>query len=137
MKISKKTLVILIVAILAVLGIVALLISAPKDTTNQAGVNNEGDAKCPTFMYFVTNDDLTNEDTASVIEKLKDKYSDSVVFEIKNVDEDESLLENFSIVTGKTPALIMLDRAGDIARIEFETNNYGELKDVIDDTIKK
>ncbi len=134
MKVSKKVLVIVITAILVVLATIAALVSAPKDD----GDINVGEAESmentvvkPTFMYFVTNSDLENGDTKSALEKLQKEYGEKVVFEIKNVDEDKELLENFSIVKGNTPALIMLDTSNDISSILYKTNSYDTLKDAV------
>lgn len=71
----------------------------------------------PTFMYFVDNAQET--DTAAMIEELKAAYPD-VVFDIKNVEKDPELLNNFELVNGNTPALIMLDTSNNICGFQFE-----------------
>ena len=54
----------------------------------------------------------------AMIEELKAAYPD-VVFDIKNVEKDPELLNNFELVNGNTPALIMLDTSNNICRFQF------------------
>ena len=142
MKISKKiTAIIVAIAVLAA-ALVFVLMSGSKDNTGKINENIVTETKeevleKAVFMYFVTNADLENKETKAVIEKVQTEYQEDVEIEIKNLDEDATILENFSIVTDKTPALIMLDKAGDISGIVFETNNYDELKGVIEKTLNK
>lgn len=82
----------------------------------------------PTFMYFVT--DAQEKETSEMISSLKSKYPD-VIFDIKNVDKDPSLLENFQLVSGKTPALIMLNTSNDICAIEFTCTDSAKLEEQI------
>ncbi len=70
----------------------------------------------PTFMYFVDNSQET--ETAAMIEELKAAYPD-VVFDIKNVEKDPEILNNFELVKGNTPALIMLDTSNNICGFQF------------------
>lgn len=83
----------------------------------------------PTFMYFVTNKDY--EDTKKIIEKLENEYKQKVVFEIKNIDKEPEIKNNFP-VEGKTPALIMLNTNNDISAFEFKCSDYKKLKSCID-----
>lgn len=85
----------------------------------------------PTFMYFISAKDDNYEETNKVIEKLKKEYDGKIVFDIKNVDEDPSLLENFP-VKDNTPALIMLNKKNDISNFLFKNGNYDDLKAAID-----
>lgn len=106
-------------------------ISAEKKDETKTEVADET-LKQPTFMYFVTNSDLKDAKTKEMLEKLQAEYKEKVTFEIKNVDEDKKLLENFSIVDGNTPTLIMLNAESDISNILFKTNDFDVLKNAID-----
>ncbi len=86
----------------------------------------------PTFMYFVTKADLEDKATKESIDKLTEEFGSRVIFDIKNVDEDKNLLDNFPIVKDNTPALIMLKSDGDISTFLFKTNEYDKLKSAIE-----
>ena len=88
----------------------------------------------PIFMYFVTNSDLENETTSSVINKLQTEYADTVIFEIRNADEEPELYDNFPI-DGAMPMLIMQKKGGDISNFLFSCNDYQQLKAAIDATL--
>ena len=103
--------------------------AAPKATQKAEKVK-------PTFMYFVTNADMEAEATQKVIAELKKEYADQVVFDIKNVDDDPSLLENFSLVNNQTPALIMLNTNNDISKFLFKTTDTKQLKEAIENALK-
>ena len=90
----------------------------------------------PTFMYFVTNADLENADTKQVLADLQAEYKDRVVFDIKNIDEDPTILESFALVNGQTPALIMLNTTNDICQFLFKSNDKAQLKAAIDGALK-
>ena len=86
----------------------------------------------PTFMYFVSSNDAEHSKNMEVVEKLQKEYKDKVVFDIKNVDDDPEVLQNFEIVKGQTPALIMLNTKNDISNFLFKNGNYDDLKQAID-----
>lgn len=114
----------------------------PQDASKQKqpAEENKSDAKEPenkaVFMYFVTNSDLDNKTTKDTLDKLKKEYGEKVTFDIKNVDEDKSLVENFSIVNGNMPALIMLNSAADITGFLPKTNDYNKLKEAVEMALK-
>ena len=140
MKVSKKVLIIAIAVILVILSTIVALVSAPRDDGDisvSETKSSEAAPSKPIFMYFVTNSDLENGDTKNALEKLQKKYSEKVIFEIKNVDEDKELLENFSIVKGNTPALIMLDTSNDISSVLYKTSSYDTLKDAVKKAVNK
>ena len=89
----------------------------------------------PTFMYFVSNEDADFAATNEVIEKLKNEYNGKVNFDVRNVTEDPSNLENFP-VEGQTPALIMLDTSNNISNFLFMNGNYDDLKAAIEAALK-
>jgi len=85
----------------------------------------------PTFMYFVADTDANFAQTNETIEKLKKEYEGRVNFDIRNVTQDPSQLENFP-VEGQTPALIMLNTNNDISNFLFMNGNYDDLKSAIE-----
>ena len=85
----------------------------------------------PTFMYFVAETDANFAQTNETIEKLKKEYEGRVTFDIRNVTQDPSQLENFP-VAGQTPALIMLNTSNDISNFLFMNGNYDDLKAAIE-----
>lgn len=103
-----------------------------KTVTTQSGeVVNK-----PRFMYFVSQADIEDTKVKEAIEKLQLEYGQNVIFEIKNIDEDKSLLDNFPIVKDNTPALIMLKSDGDISTFLFKTSEYDKLKEAIEAEVK-
>lgn len=106
------------------------------DSSNPPKATQKAEKVKPTFMYFVTNADMQAEATQKVIADLKKEYEDRVVFDIKNVDEDPSLLENFSLVNNQTPALIMLNTNNDISKFLFKTTDLNQLKEAIENALK-
>lgn len=85
----------------------------------------------PTFMYFVSNSDTDFDKTNEMIAELEAEYSDDIKFELINVDEDTEAAENFQLVQGQTPALIMLNTDNDISALEFKCSDKEKLKDDI------
>lgn len=85
----------------------------------------------PTFMYFVTNGDLADEQVKAMLDTLQKEYADKVNFDIKNVDEDPTLLERFSFVENQTPALIMLNTTNDICDIKLKNSDIEIFRTVI------
>lgn len=114
--------------------------SKPKQPAEENKSGEKGDSKEPenkaVFMYFVTNSDLDNKTTKDALDKLKKEYGEKVTFDIKNVDEDKTLLENFSIVNGNMPALIMLNGEADITGFLPKTNDYNKLKESVEMALK-
>ena len=148
MKLSNKKILILITIIAIIVCAVMILLkpdTAPDNgetpdpqfsqeedpTKNDENINGLDQ---PIFMYFVTDSDLANETTASVIEKLQKEYADTVIFEIRNADEDPTLYDNFPI-DGAMPMLIMQKKGGDISTFLFSCNDYDQLKAAIDATL--
>lgn len=105
----------------------------------QAGTEESEEAEekvyTPTFMYFISSNDADFDKTNEVIERLKKEYAEKVTFDIRNVDEDPSQLENFP-VEGQTPALIMLNTKNDISNFLFQNGNYEELKAAIEGALE-
>lgn len=89
----------------------------------------------PTFMYFHTN--AETETVTSVLNELQEEYGKKVTFNIVNVDENPEALENFALVSGNTPALIMLDSNNDISTFEFKCAEKDTLKADIEAALSK
>lgn len=89
----------------------------------------------PTFMYFYTNADT--ETVTPIVEELKDEYGKKVTFSLVNVDESPEALENFQLVSGNTPALIMLDTENNISKFEFKCTDKDTLKADIEAALGK
>lgn len=115
--------------------------SASAENKNQEDVKSEmketeeEKVYTPTFMYFVSNNDADFAKTNETIEKLKGEYNGKVNFDVRNVTEDPSQLENFP-VEGQTPALIMLDTSNNISNFLFMNGNYDDLKAAIEAALK-
>lgn len=85
----------------------------------------------PTFMYFVTNKE--EKQTAEVIKTLQEEFGDRVIFEIKNISENRSLVYKFP-VKDNTPALIMKLPNGDVSDILLKTADIEKLRAAIEQT---
>lgn len=90
--------------------------------------------KRPAFIYFVAETDENYNEAMKVFEELKAEYSDKVDFELKNVTQDPSILENFALVKGQTPALIMDGKEG-ITGFHFKMTDKGVLEKEIEKTL--
>lgn len=90
----------------------------------------------PTFMYFISKNDIKYEETNQMIEQLKEKYSDKIVFDIIDIDEQPDTVENFPIVQGNTPTLIMLNTTNDISGIKFVCFDKEELETEIETALQ-
>ena len=87
-------------------------------------------------MYFVSNSDADYDKTMQTVESLKSTYGDKVVFDIVNVDEKPEALENFAMVNGNTPFLIMLNTSNDICGLKPKTSSEADLKAEIENAMK-
>lgn len=123
--------------------ILAMVIAVMALTVCACGGNSNGSAPqgnavphekvTPTFKYFYTN---AEKDTVTpIIDELKAEYGDKVQFDIVNVDENKEILQNFQLVDGNTPALIMLNTDNDISKLEFQCTDIEVLKADIDETL--
>lgn len=100
------------------------------NTANNEGAVEEEKVYTPTFMYFVSNSDADFEKTAAMLDELKKEYGDKITFEIKNIDDEPELKDNFP-VEGQTPALIMLNTSNDISAFEFQCSDKDKLIECI------
>ena len=100
------------------------------NTANNEGAVEEEKVYTPTFMYFVSNSDADFEKTAAMLDELKKEYGDKITFEIKNIDDEPELKDNFP-VEGQTPALIMLNTSNDISAFEFQSRDKDKLIECI------
>ena len=85
----------------------------------------------PTFVYIVTPEDSSYEASMLIVKELQEEYGDRVNFDIRNAAEDPSQLEAFNI-TGKTPALFMLDTSNNICAMLLQNSDKADLKTAIE-----
>ena len=90
----------------------------------------------PTFMYFISSKDDGFDATNAIIDDLKKEYKGRINFDIKNIDEDPELVENFPVGDGNTPTLIMLNTKNEISNILFKTSDKAKLKQAIEAAMK-
>lgn len=110
---------------------------AEEKTVNQSAEESEPAEKVtPTFMYFVSKSDADYAAGLSAVESLKKEYGDKVKFEIADIDEKPELKDNFQLVVGQTPALIMLNTSNDISALEFKCTDTDTLKKDIENALK-
>lgn len=110
---------------------------AEKKAVNQSAEESEPAEKVtPTFMYFVSKSDADYAAGLSAVESLKKEYGDKVKFEIADIDEKPELKDNFQLVVGQTPALIMLNTSNDISALEFKCTDTDTLKKDIENALK-
>lgn len=111
-----------------------------KDDVKQENVTDNANADekvTPTFMYFVSENDENFENEEQLFKELKKEYSGKVNFQFANIDEDPEILENFELVNGQTPTLIMLDTSNNISAIEFKCDDKEILKKDIEEALNK
>lgn len=110
---------------------------AEEKAVNQSAEESEPEEKVtPTFMYFVSKSDADYAAGLSAVESLKKEYGDKVKFEIADIDEKPELKDNFQLVVGQTPALIMLNTSNDISALEFKCTDTDTLKKDIENALK-
>lgn len=102
---------------------------------NDAGTSSGENEKTPVFMYFVSETDSDYEAALKVFEELKAEYKGKIEFELKNVTKEPELLENFSLVKGNTPALIMDGKEG-ITGFQFKMTDKKTLDSEIQKALK-
>ena len=127
----------LILAVIAVVIVAAVVIAAvcskPDDKKNNitdtAAVQaTEEPEVTPTFVYFVSQNDENYADAMAVLEKLEAEYNGVINFDIRDYDADPSIAENFEIVVGNTPALIMHDKHNNICAFLFKNADEEALR---------
>ena len=106
---------------------------AKKETTQDTKVDFPD--KKPAFLYFVSETDKDYEKAVKVFEELKKEYGEKVDFELKNVTQDPTLLENFALVNGNTPTLIMDGKEG-ITGFQMKMTDKKTLEDEIKKALK-
>lgn len=108
-----------------------------KDAKKETAEENTVDFpdKKPAFLYFVSESDSDYEKAVKVFEELKKEYGEDVDFELKNVTQDPSLLENFAFVNGNTPTLIMDGKEG-ITGFQMKMTDKKTLEEEIKKALK-
>ena len=82
----------------------------------------------PTFMFFVTKQDADYDKAMKAVEELKKAYGDKINFDITDIDEEPEAKENFALVVGNTPALIMLNTSNDISDLKMKISDKAEME---------
>lgn len=108
----------------------------PSAVSSNTSGNTDQKVYTPTFMYFVSASDENFDQTNQMLEELKQTYEGKINFDIKNVDDDPQIAENYS-VTGMTPALIMLNTKNEISAFEFKCNDKDKLVQDIENALQK
>lgn len=112
-------------------------ISSGSSSSNSSNGNTEAQEKVtPTFKYFVSKSDKGYDGTMKVIDSLKSKYGERVNFDIVDVDENPDSLNNFPMVSGNTPYLIMLNTSNDICGLKPQIKDEKELTQEIENALK-
>lgn len=106
-----------------------------KNAEDNFSQNASSTEKRPVFIYFVSNDDANYNDAMKVFEELKKEYDGKVDFDLKNVTENPELLDNFQLVKGNTPALIMDGKDG-ITGLQMKMTDKETLKAEIEKALK-
>ena len=119
---EKKNKIILaaIVAVAVIAIIVAAMVStAPENkksavvdgtkTTQSTDPTPEPEKVTPTFVYFITKEDAETDAFLATVEKLKGEFEGKINFDLRDLDANPEEKENFALVVGNTPAVIMLD----------------------------
>lgn len=91
--------------------------------------------KTPVFIYFVAETDPDYDEAMSVFEALESEYEGRIEFDLRNVTQDPSILENFSLVKDNTPALIMDGKDG-ISGILLKNTNEDDLRAEIEKALE-
>lgn len=86
----------------------------------------------PIFMYFVSKSDSNYDKYMKVIDELKKEYDGRVEFDIRDIDKNPENKENFGMVDGNTPVLIMNNHDNNITAIEFKCADKAKLVEDIE-----
>ncbi len=137
---NPKTIIAIVAAVVIV---IALIVIAVNNNSNSGGTADTSTVEAterprvtPTFMYFVSSADEGYDDTQAMLAELEAEYGESIKFDIRNVDDDPEMAENYS-VTGQTPALIMLDVYNDISAFAWQCNDKELLISYIEAALNK
>ncbi len=145
---NKKNVIIIVVIAAAVIALIIAVAAGGKDGAKDSGAKDGGSAQnaqtqatertkvTPTFMYFVSAADENHEADLAAVEELKTQYEGRINFDIKDVDAQPELLDNFP-VGGNTPALIMLDIYNDISAIAPKCGDKAALASYIEAALNK
>ena len=90
----------------------------------------------PTFMFFVTKKDSDYNKAMQAVEDLKKSYGEKIRFDIVDIDEKPEAKENFALVVGNTPALIMLDTSNNISDIKMKLSDKAEMESAIENALQ-
>lgn len=132
---KKNKIILAVIAAVIVVGVIIAVACSKPDSGSSVNNSNTASVQAteepevtPTFVYFVSQKDANYADAMAVVEKLKTEYDGKVNFDIRDYDADPSIAENFAMVVGNTPALIMLDTHNAPCDFLFKTADEAALK---------
>lgn len=114
-----------IAAVIAVIAVIIVIIAAVAIGSGNGGENTSGEGSTAeagaavtadpndntrvTMTLFYSVNDEEHEQTMAAVEELKAQYGDTVVFDLKDVDSEESqeIVSNMPFLDGATPAVLM------------------------------
>lgn len=98
-----------------------------KQEETDSAETKEENTKTPVFMYFVSESDANYDEAIKVFEELKKEYEGKIEFDLRNITKNPEILDNFSLVDGNTPTLIMDGKEG-ITGMQFKMTDKATLK---------
>lgn len=133
---KKNKIILAVVAVAIVAAIIIAAVCSSKPKSDSGAITNNTTASqateepevTPTFVYFVSQNDADYAAAMATVEKLKTEYEGKVNFDIRDYDADPTIAENFAMVVGNTPALIMLDTHNAPCDFLFKTSDEAALK---------
>lgn len=133
----------IILAVIVVVAIVAIAVAAmvsSKPEEKSAVVDNvkssqtvtaEPEKVTPTFVYFITKEDAETDAFLQTVEKFKTEFAGKVNFDLRDLDANPEEKNNFEIVVGNTPAVIMLDIYNNPCAFELSNPDENALRETI------
>lgn len=115
---KKNKIILAVIVVIAVVAIAVAAMVSSKSEEKSAIVDNgnvtqkateEPERVTPTFVYFTTQEDAETASFLQTVEKLKTEFDGEINFDLRDLDANPEEKDNFAIVVGNTPAVIMLD----------------------------
>lgn len=110
--------------------------SSDDSNNTENEVSEEEEEVTPTFMYFVSKKDKGYDKTIKMLDELKKKYGERVNFNIVDIDENPDAVNNFQMVNGNTPYLIMLNTTNDICALKPKISDEKTLTQEIENALR-
>ena len=138
---KKNKIILAVIVVVAVIAIIAAAMVSSKPAEDSAVVNNtkteqkatpEPEKVKPTFVYFITQEDAPTAEFLTKVEDLKAESGDEINFDLRDLDANPEEKENFALVVGNTPAVIMLDIYNNISSFNLANPSVDDLKATIE-----